>query len=108
MNVLIKLFTEHVKHFNVLRCNFSYKTFIMNSVHINHHEPPVIKLEIADFKEHFSEKVEVKEDSVQTDQKIIDCKIEDGTDLGEMSSVSVSKPEREEKVRKFVIEFVVS
>lgn len=85
----------------------------MDSVHFEHspnQEYPAIKLERANCTEHFSDdyisgKVEV-EDGVQTNQKIINCKIEDSMDLGDISSVSLGELEREKKVRKFYIEFM--
>ena len=89
--------------------------FVMNSVQFKRspgHEYPTIELEMTNFMENLSDeyvcgKTELSDDSVQTNSKIIDCKTEKCTDLGENFSVSGLKFEREEKVRKFEMEFVV-
>ena len=75
------------------------------------HKYPTIELDKANLKiseEHVFEKSDVKNDGVQTNLRTTGCKTEDCTDLGEISSVSGIKLEREEKVRKFDMEFVVS
>jgi len=87
----------------------------MNSLHLKRspdHEYPAIELDMTNFMEHLSDeyicgKAEVRDEDVRTNPKIIDCKIEDYADLEEISSISGVKLEREEKVRKFDIEFVV-
>ena len=74
-------------------------------------EYPAVSLDMTNCKEHLSEKYicgksEVRDDDVGTHSILMDCKTEDCTDLGEISSVSRIKLEREEKVRMFDIEFV--
>ena len=66
-------------------------------------EYPAIILDMTNFMEHLSDeyicgKAEVRDDGVRTNPKIIDCKAEDCTDLGEISSISGIGLEREEKV----------
>ena len=80
----------------------------MNSDHFEHpssnDDYPLIKLDMTDFtvhksEEYISRKIYVNDDSVQTNPTIIDCKTEDCTDLGEISSVSEGGLKQEEKVR---------
>ena len=66
-------------------------------------EYPEISLDMTNFMEHLSDeyicgKSEVRDDSVRTNPKIIDCKAEDCADLGIISSVSKIELEGEEKV----------
>ena len=87
----------------------------MDSLHVERSPDskyPAIELDMTNFMEHLSDEyicgnAEIKKDSVRTNPKIIDCKTEDPTDSGEIFSVSGLKLEREQKVRKFDIEFVV-
>lgn len=73
----------------------------MNPIHINHSRVsnyPAVELDMTDFMEYLSEeylhgKVDVKDESVQTNRKQIDCKTEHCTDLENSSSISVSKLE---------------
>lgn len=76
----------------------------MNSYHFEHHA--AIEFDMVDFMEDLSNenicgKLDVRDDGVHTKSKIIDCKTEDSTDLGDVSSISVSELDREGKVRKF-------
>ena len=87
----------------------------MNSANLKSsadHENPPIELSMRNFMEHLSNehicgKSEAVNDGVQTNLRVIGCKTEDCTDLGEFVSVSGIKIEPEEKVRMFNIEFVV-
>jgi len=87
----------------------------MNSTHLKRspgREYPAIILDMTNFMEHLSDenicgKAEVRDDGVRTNPKIISSESADCTDLGEISSVSEIKLEREEKVVKFYIELVV-
>ena len=76
------------------------------------HDYPAIELDMANFMNYLSDeyvcgKTEVRNDGVQSNSKIIDCKIEDYAELGEISSTSGVRLEREKKVTKLDIEFVV-
>ena len=78
-------------------------------------EYPAIVLDMTNFMEHLSDeyvcgKAEVVNDGAQPnpDQNAIDSKTEDSICLGEICSVSKDELEREEKVRQFDVEFVVS
>ena len=72
------------------------KFFVMNSDHFKHspeYDYPAIELDMTSFVEHLSdeyicEEAEIRDDSVRTNPKIIECKTEDYIDLGEISSVS--------------------
>ena len=87
----------------------------MNSTHFKRspdHEYPAISLDMTNFMEHLSGeylcgKIEVRDDGVRINSKIIDCKTEDSTNLEELSSFSGIKLQREEKVRTSDVEFVV-
>jgi len=87
----------------------------MNSTHLKHSpdgEYPAIILDMTNFMEHLSDEYirgegEVRDDGVRTNPKIISSESADCTDLGEISSVSGIKLEREEKVDMFDIELVV-
>ena len=87
----------------------------MNYGHFKHspnHEYPAIELDMVYFMEHLSDeyicgKSEVKDDGGQINHKIIDCKTEDYINLEQISSISGNGLEREEKVRKFDMKFVV-
>ena len=75
-------------------------------------EYPAIVLDMTNFVEQLSSeyvcgKAEVVDDGAQPNPNAIDCKTEDATDLEEISSVSKTELEREEKVRQFDIEIVV-
>ena len=68
------------------------------------HNYPAIKLDMVDFMKHLSdecicEKVDVRDDGGQINPNTIHCKTEDCTDLGDISSNSVSRVEQEEGVR---------
>ena len=90
------------------------KLFVMNSTHFKRSpdsEYSAVSLHMTSCMEHLSDKYihgksEVRDDGVGTNPIIMDCKTEDCTDLGEISSVSRIKLEREEKVCMFDIEFV--
>lgn len=81
----------------------------MNSIHLEHspnHNYPAIELDMTDFVEHLSEeylhgKVDLRDDGIQTNPKIIGYKSEDCTNLGGISSISVSGLTLEERVRNF-------
>ena len=87
----------------------------MNSIHFEHssdHEYPATELDMKNVLEQLSaeynsNKSEKKYHGVLTNQRIIDYKVEDCTNLGDISSISRTGQERQEKVRKFKIEFVV-
>ena len=87
----------------------------MNCEHFKHspkHEYPTIELDVVNFMEHLSDeficgKTEVRDDGEQMNPKIIDCKTEDYINLEQISSISGNGLEREEKVRKFDMKFVV-
>ena len=81
----------------------------MNSIHFEQYprcEYPAIELDMTDFIEHLSEeyigaKVDVRNEDVQTNPKIIDSQTKNCTDLGDISCISKSRLQREEEVRKF-------
>jgi len=81
----------------------------MNSFQFKHspdREYPAIELDMTNFMEHLSDenicgKAEVRDESVRTSPKVIDCKTEDCTDSTEISSVQGIKLKQEEKVSKF-------
>ena len=85
------------------------KRFVMNSFHFKHspdREYPAIELDMTNFVEHLSDenicgKAEVRDESVRTSLKVIDCKTEDCMDLTEISSLPRIKVEQEETVSKF-------
>ena len=87
----------------------------MNSTHLKRspdHENPAIILDMTNFMEHLSDeyirgKSEVRDDGVRTNPKIMNSENADCTDLGEISSISEIKLEREEKVDMLDIELVV-
>lgn len=58
-------------------------------------------------EEYICGKTELNYDIAQTSPKITDCKTEECTNIGEVSTVSDVVLEREEKVGKLNIEFVV-
>ena len=67
----------------------------MNINHLEHspNKYPAIQLDMTNFVEHLSHeyicgKAEVRNDDVQTNPKIIDCKTEDCTNLEKFSSLS--------------------
>ena len=73
------------------------------------HKYPEIELDMTNFMEHLSDKyiygkTEINNDSIPTNPSIIACKTED---LGEITSVSGTELEQEEKVRNFDINFVL-
>ena len=82
------------------------KLFIMSVVHSEHSlgcEHPAIELDMMNFMEHLSDecvlgKVDVCDDDVRTDAKLIDCKTEDCTDFDDVSSISGSELKRENEV----------
>ena len=77
------------------------------------HEYPKIELDMANFvdnlsKEHTCQQVEVRDDGVGINQKVIDCKIEACTDLGEISSNCGREFKQEEKVSiQILLHFIV-
>ena len=81
----------------------------MNAVHFKSspdHEYPTIELDMTNFMEHLSDELicknaEVRDNCAETNQRKLNFKTEDCTDLGEIPSVSEVGLEREEKVRKF-------
>ena len=91
------------------------KLIAMNSVNFEQspgQEYPAVVLDMIKFTQNSSEEhvygeVEVGDGGVRTIPKIIDCKTEDCTDLGDNSPISLMQFERNEKVRKINIEFVV-
>ena len=86
----------------------------MNSHDLEHfprENYPAIELDMIDFMKHLSDeyicgKVDVKDDSVQINLNTINCRTKDCTDLGEISSNSISRVEQGEGVRKFDIKFI--
>lgn len=90
------------------------KVLNMNSVKFENspdYENPAIEIDVKDLMEKLSEeyicsKTELRDDAVQIIPKKTDCKTEDCTDLEEISSISKSELEQEEKVRKIDTDFV--
>ena len=88
------------------------KLFIMSAVHFEHslgREHPAIELDMMNFMEHLSDecvlgKVDVYDDGVRTEAKIIDCKTEDCTDSGDISSIPGSEFKRENEVSEYPIQ----
>ena len=81
----------------------------MNSIRFQHspnYDYPAIELDMTDFLEHLSEEYMCGKVDVRDDPKIIECKIEDCTEVGEVSCISTSGLEQKERVRQFNIEFV--
>ena len=87
----------------------------MNSLHLERSPDfkyPAIELDMTNFTEHLSEEYicrkveEVEDDTIQISPKIIDCKTDDYTNLGEISSAFQVKLERKEKVRRLDMEFL--
>jgi len=77
--------------------------------HFPEHNYPAIELDMTDFMKHLSNeyvcgKVDVGDDGGQTNPNTINCKTEDCTDLGDISSNSVGTVKQEEGVRKFKVE----
>ena len=94
--------------YNVLYSNFSYKLFVMNYVHFESspdHEYPGTELDATSFVDRLPDKSVCGKSGV-TDPYVIDCKTEDGTNLGEISSLSKDGLEREKEVRVFDAQFV--
>lgn len=87
----------------------------MNTICFDHspdYEYPGTKLDMKTFMDHLSveyiaNKSKGRDHDVGTNPRISDCKTEDCTDLGEISSISRVGQEQDEKVNKFSIEFVV-
>ena len=87
----------------------------MNPVHFEpspNHEHPAIVLDMPNFMEHLSdenvcEKAEARDDGIQTNAGIINCKTEDNFDLEEISSVSGVRLKQEGKVKEISVEFIV-
>ena len=80
----------------------------MNSVHFEHSDDrkyPAIELDMTNFIDHLSEeyfcqKVDIRNGGVPANTNIIDCKTENCTDFGDISSENGLKQEREVKIFK--------
>lgn len=79
----------------------------MDSIPFEHslgHKYPAIELDMTNFVEHLSDEymcrnVDARDDSLQTNTNVIDCKTEDCTNFGNMSSLSGNEFKQEDEVR---------
>ena len=91
------------------------KLFIMSSIHFKRsfeREYPEIESDTTNCTEHLSDEnicgsVRVRNESVTSNARIIECKTEDCTDFGDVSSISGSKLKQDDKVRICDARFVV-